>query len=750
MLKKLALIILLSTSIYVVYADSSSLNWLTKGRADTLYIASLTCADNEILKYDLATGEWACDTDLTGGGGGGTSYWYIDSSYMKPNETVGGQRNIDIDTLNATELCFDADNCISGWSEVNLTGATDHGHNQSLNTTNNVRFGNINGTGTTHYWGNGSDTFFYFNGVSNTGIIQWDESLDNFRFLDDMFVVGSLRLMFKNLNTYITSTTTNILDIISPETINLNAPNTKVNNNLTVDKGVYISDLLSLRNNIVNNTPELDERYCFGNGTNCLPSAGSITAEDLLNQSLNTTDHVRFSELNVTEEIILSRNKRMYFDDVGADPAFIEFGAEEAELLIYSAVGGNTIDLYAFEIQTTGPLFVRDNYQDAFVVQTDDYVHVFYVDTVKNQTSMRGNFNVSENITAQYYCNNTACHTITEFLKDETGGGNPSEAFNQSLNTTNDVRFNSFNVSSNSILYGNLEIESGSAKITLDSLNAEGPGNVDIYNADFFVIDSATGEKALYLLAKDFSNEMLRITDSLVDDPEFKFTSDPYFGINVESPGAAIHADGNAIITGTFTLRSNPVNTTPELDERYCFGNGTNCLPSGGDGGNPFTDVDNVYIYNNSGVLTLNETKLNATIDLRDDVGGGGGDSFPTTIGFTDNTYNGNLTNGTFTGLDAYVRICQVQFNTSWYPASQHDLKHILHNYNGNSTLAFPDNPGATGCWIWGHVPGDLQNIGCNGAQTSSGTYYGSFWNFNGKRGGLGQCNQNKKLCCSY
>lgn len=46
-----------------------------------------------------------------------------------------------------------------------------------------------------------------------------------------------------------------------------------------------------------------------------------------------------------------------------------------------------------------------------------------------------------------------------------------------------------------------------------------------------------------------------------------------------------------------------------------------------GGGGNinasysPFTDVDNIYIWNDSGTITFNESKLNDTIDLRDETG---------------------------------------------------------------------------------------------------------------------------------
>lgn len=96
----------------IVYA--SSVNYLTKGRADNLYMALLTCADNEILKYDTGTSSWACDTDVQGGGGG-AGLWQVDADgYMRGNASAGGTQSIDVDMVNTSRINVSEDIFLHG------------------------------------------------------------------------------------------------------------------------------------------------------------------------------------------------------------------------------------------------------------------------------------------------------------------------------------------------------------------------------------------------------------------------------------------------------------------------------------------------------------------------------------------------------------------------------------------------------------------------------------------------------------
>jgi len=57
-------------------------------------------------------------------------------------------------------------------------------------------------------------------------------------------------------------------------------------------------------------------------------------------------------------------------------------------------------------------------------------------------------------------------------------------------------------------------------------------------------------------------------------------------------------------------------------------------VPTGGGGASPFTNVDNKYIYNDSGTITFNETKLNITTNASIDSRVGAGDgNFTVTLG---------------------------------------------------------------------------------------------------------------------
>jgi len=87
MFKKAILFNILFLFICYTYADSTSLNFLTRGRADTYYMALIACADGQILEYNLATSTWECGNDDVGGGGGGAGMWIDGGSYLYPNST---------------------------------------------------------------------------------------------------------------------------------------------------------------------------------------------------------------------------------------------------------------------------------------------------------------------------------------------------------------------------------------------------------------------------------------------------------------------------------------------------------------------------------------------------------------------------------------------------------------------------------------------------------------------------------------
>ncbi|GAH08669.1 unnamed protein product, partial [marine sediment metagenome] len=54
------LIFLVILTFAIAEQSSSSINWLSKSSADSLYMSLITCSDTEILVYNLATSSWIC------------------------------------------------------------------------------------------------------------------------------------------------------------------------------------------------------------------------------------------------------------------------------------------------------------------------------------------------------------------------------------------------------------------------------------------------------------------------------------------------------------------------------------------------------------------------------------------------------------------------------------------------------------------------------------------------------------------
>lgn len=104
--------------------------------------------------------------------------------------------------------------------------------------------------------------------------------------------------------------------------------------------------------------------------------------------------------------------------------------------------------------------------------------------------------------------------------------------------------------------------------------------------------------------------------------------------------------------------------TKGQGDSYYCqLGS---CSGGGGGGASPFTDVDNIYIYNNSGTITFNESKLNESIIQ--------GDIY---VNITGDTLSGDLSLG-----NNSIR------NTSNIYIGSEDGDHYIYFYDANSPTA--------------------------------------------------------------
>jgi len=135
-----------------------------------------------------------------------------------------------------------------------------------------------------------------------------------------------------------------------------------------------------------------------------------------------------------------------------------------------------------------------------------------------------------------------------------------------------------------------------------------------------------------------------------------------------------------------------------------------------------------------------------------DQTGGGGGSGYaPTSINLTENTYNGNITNGSLEGYRAANAICNTEFGG--HLCTEFEVM----AYYANSTATTDINN--SNAWINAggpkYIPASVPVNDCNG-WTYEGTtsYLGNYYYFNNETGGDSRalnCGSTFQLaCCVY
>ncbi len=117
--------------------------------------------------------------------------------------------------------------------------------------------------------------------------------------------------------------------------------------------------------------------------------------------------------------------------------------------------------------------------------------------------------------------------------------------------------------------------------------------------------------------------------------------------------------------------------------------------------------------------------------------------TFNPILGYSNLSYDGNISNGSLNGYTAATAICNAEYNGSHFCLKSEVLKTIANgNYSFNGTAWFQNGP-----------PGYTANADdCSGWTTDSNVYLGPFWNWDANtqagRGALTNCAQTKQLMC--
>lgn len=144
------------------------------------------------------------------------------------------------------------------------------------------------------------------------------------------------------------------------------------------------------------------------------------------------------------------------------------------------------------------------------------------------------------------------------------------------------------------------------------------------------------------------------------------------------------------------------------------------------------------YLYNDSTTIYLNETVLNNTVD---NIIGENNHSFNYIIGFTSDTYNGNITNGSLIGYEAANAICNIEIPGSHFCLEVEIMKTNI--VNSSITGQY---------WMAKGAPGYTAAANdCEGWTKTSGEI-GPFWDYNENSGvGAGKltpCSSELQLAC--
>lgn len=251
------------------------------------------------------------------------------------------------------------------------------------------------------------------------------------------------------------------------------------------------------------------------NSTDCYNFSDFL--RNIFNQSLNTTDNVIFNELNVTGGYIYlgstESNKAIYFR---------EDGLPQGEYLLWS----NSADRFALSDE----LYIQDNL-----------------------------------VLGGQLCNITDCYSIQQLL--ETSWFNP---FNQSLNTTDDIKGNSFNATG--IVEGNNLYSRNDVYVNQDGTD------LDSY-LYYYNLNSPTGE---YLAWDDTTGSDIGNTG------EDRFELSGAVNVDGNIISDAVIQASTAVLCSTGYIRGGDLRSDDEITIQY---------PSGGDGYLYFYDTTPTSTY---------------------------------------------------------------------------------------------------------------------------------------------------------
>ena len=149
--------------------------------------------------------------------------------------------------------------------------------------------------------------------------------------------------------------------------------------------------------------------------------------------------------------------------------------------------------------------------------------------------------------------------------------------------------------------------------------------------------------------------------------------------------------------------------------------------------------IDN-WFFSNNGNLDFNETKLNNTIE-----------SFITnntisSIEFSENSYNGNITNGSYYGYDAVNSICNLE--NKGHACSESEISEVIYlDIYSTSGVGWVIAGGPK------YAPANHPVSDCSGFTndgTGSTDPLGNFWSFdsNGGKGIAGNCGLSYPIIC--
>ena len=208
----------------------------------------------------------------------------------------------------------------------------------------------------------GTDITITFDGETSDGVLKWMEDEDYFEFSDDILVVSTEKLQFRDTAIYINSSTDGQLDLVADTEIQIAATTVDLNGNLDVSGSITLGGTaitstaaeLNILDGVTSTAAELnilDGVTSTATELNVMDGDTSATSTTVAD-----ADRVVFNDAGTMKQVAVTDLAAYFDDEITAMPNLVTTAATTVGALNSGSItsGFGTIDTGSSTITTTG------------------------------------------------------------------------------------------------------------------------------------------------------------------------------------------------------------------------------------------------------------------------------------------------------------------------------------------------------------------------------------------------------------